>query len=199
MALPEIVRVKISSEAAGSITLSAVVVRDMPVRELIEAMLGTAGKNPARLHDLLRAGSLVSGESRFRWTGFDADPSALAGILATFPDPDPGRPFAAASCVRAVLKGPNARIGIDRAAASERRLFRRHSFWDALVELMRTAEPRYVGYSYSERADTYEVGLTADAAALLRESAAALRYSTLEAQIRQSRLDRIEFFVGRTA
>src|SRR5258705_12367827 len=101
MPLPDSVRVKLSSEVAESISITPVVVRDIPMRELIEHMLGITGKDAPRLHELLLRGTLVSGASRFRWTGWDADRKGIAEVLATFPDPDPLRPFAAAIGVRA--------------------------------------------------------------------------------------------------
>ena len=73
MALPPTVRVKLSSEAAESISITPVVVQEMPVRELVEYMLGVTGKDEARIRELLLRGSLVSGASRFRWTGWDVD------------------------------------------------------------------------------------------------------------------------------
>src|SRR5438128_12430511 len=106
MPLPDSVRVKLSSEAAESISITPVVIRDIPMRELIEHMLGITGKDGPRLHELLLRGTLVAGASRFRWTGWDADSDAIRSLLATFPDPDPGRPFSAERCVRAALRGP---------------------------------------------------------------------------------------------
>jgi hypothetical protein len=197
--LPETIRVKISSEAADSISLTPVVVREMLTRELIEAMLGVAGKDPARVHDLLQRGSLVAGASRFRWQGWDADRAAIEAALATFPDPDPGREFARKSCLHAVLKGPKVRIDIPREAGSERRLFQKRSFWDVLMEYAEAARPRYAGYSYRERADHYTVEVPPAGAIRLRESAGAIRYSTLEVQVRHAHFDMIEFYVTRNA
>src|SRR6516162_9046880 len=98
MALPQTIRVKLSSEAAESIALTPVVVQEMAVRDLIEHVLGVTGKDEARIRDLLLRGTLVSGASRFRWTGWEAAPDGLREMLATFPDPDPLRAFAAAAC-----------------------------------------------------------------------------------------------------
>jgi hypothetical protein len=95
MALPPTLRVKLSSEAAGSISITQVVVQEMPVAELVEHMLGVTGKDEARIRQLLLRGTLVSGASRFRWTGCDAAPDDLRLLLATFPDarpPPPPRP-----------------------------------------------------------------------------------------------------------
>src|SRR5689334_9069219 len=103
MSLPDTVRVKLSSEDAGAISLTQVVVRDMPVRELVEYMLGVTGKDEARIRDLLLRGSLINGASRFRWTGWDASLPAVRDLLATFPDAQPDRPFVRERCVRAIL------------------------------------------------------------------------------------------------
>jgi hypothetical protein len=197
VALPDTISVKISSEAAEYISLTPVVVREMAVRELIETMLGVTGKDAARIRELLLRGSFVSGASRLRWQGWSADPEAVASVLATFPDPDPQRPFAPQSCVRAVLKQPSARVEIEREAGRERRPFRGRSFWDALMELAATGQPAYTGYSYRHRADRYSVALSPGAAERLRESTGAIRYSALEAQVRRARIESVEFYVER--
>src|SRR5712691_6113337 len=114
MPLPETIRIKLSSEVAESISITPVVVRDIPTRELIEHMLGITGKDAPRLHELLLRGTLVSGASRFRWAGWDADQEAIQSALATFPDPDPRRPFSAELCVRAALRARGRRIEIPR-------------------------------------------------------------------------------------
>jgi hypothetical protein len=43
MPLPQTVRVKLSSEAAGAITITPVLLQELPVGELIEHVLGLAG------------------------------------------------------------------------------------------------------------------------------------------------------------
>src|SRR5664279_156013 len=151
MALPPIVRVKLSSEAAESISITPVVLQDMAVRELVEYMLGVTGKDEARIRELLLRGSLVSGASRFRWTGWDAGLETVRELLATFPDPDPSRPFAAASCTRATLRGGRQPIEITREAGSRKGLFQRESFWDVLMKVIGAGTPGYAGYSYRER------------------------------------------------
>lgn len=197
MALPETIRVKISSEAAEFISITPVVVRQMPARELIEAMLGVTGKDAARVREIFRRGSLVEGASRFRWDAIEADPAAIESMLATFPDPDPARPFAPRLCLRAVLKGPNTRIDIPRQAGSERRLFRKRSFWDVLMEFAEGGTPRYLGYSYRDRADHYTLPVEPAESVRLCASAGTIRYSGLEAQVRRARFDSIELYVER--
>ena len=96
------------------------VVQDLPVRELVEHMLGVAGKDEARIREMLLRGTLVSGASRFRWAGWEADRESLRELLATFPDADPPRPFAAAGCMRALLRGGRQAIEIPREAAARK-------------------------------------------------------------------------------
>src|SRR5215212_4987641 len=129
MPLPPTVRVKLSSEAAEAISLTPVVVQELPVRDLVEHILGVTGKDETRIGELLLRGSLVSGASRFRWQGWEADCDAVHTLLATFPDPDPARAFAAGNCVRAVLRGGRQAIELAREAAARKGMFQRASFW----------------------------------------------------------------------
>jgi hypothetical protein len=198
MALPETISVKLSSEAAGYLSVTPVVVREMPVRELIEMALGLTGKDLVRLRELLQRGTLVSGASRLRWTGWDAAPAALQAALDTFPDSDPARSFTPECCVHAVLKGAGYRIEIPREAGSRKRLFRRRSFWDVLMALAAQSAPRYLEYSYRERADCYLADLSPAAVQHLRQHARMLKYSRLENQLRSAPLDSIAFYVKRS-
>jgi len=120
MSLPATVRVKLSSEAAEGISITRVVVQDLPLRDLVEHMLGITGKNEARVRELLLRGTLVSGASRFRWAGWEAGLDDLRELLATFPADDPARPFVSERCVRAVLRGGRQAIHIPREAAGRK-------------------------------------------------------------------------------
>src|ERR1035441_6093790 len=155
MALPQTVRVKLSSEVAEAISITPVVLQELPVRELVEHLLGIAGKDEPRIREMLLRGTLVSGATRFRWAGWEADRERLRGLLATFPDADPARPFAAAGCIRATLRGGRHAIEIPREAAARKSLFQRKTFWDLLMEVVAASGPAYSGYSYRERADRY--------------------------------------------
>ncbi|MCX6633151.1 MAG: hypothetical protein NTW28_36610 [Candidatus Solibacter sp.] len=197
MALPPTVRVKLSSEAAGSISITPVVVQEMPVRELVEYMLGVTGKDETRLRELLLRGSLVSGASRFRWTGWDASLGDLRELLGTFPDPDPSRRFAAANCTHATLRGGRQPIEISREAGARKGLFQRDSFWNALMKVIDAAPPVYAGYSYRERADRYHREFSQEEAGQLRIASPLVRYTTLGDQIRTVAFTQAELLVKR--
>jgi hypothetical protein len=197
MALPETIRVKLSSEAAGSIALTPVVVQELATRELVEHILGVTGKDEARIRDLLRHGTLVSGASRFRWDGWEVAEADLRGLLAIFPDPDPSRPFLAAACVRAILRGGRQAIEIPREAGARKGLFQRQSFWDTLLSVVGAGEAKYLGYSYRDRADRYLRELTHADAERLRAARGSVRYSTLRVQLSQLAFTQAELWVMR--
>jgi hypothetical protein len=197
MALPQTVRVKLSSEVAEAISITPVVLQELPVRELVEHLLGIAGKDESRVREILLRGTLVSGASRFRWAGWDADVASLGELLATFPDPDPGRPFAAAGCIRATLRGGRRAIEIPREAAARKSLFQRKTFWDLLMEVVAACGPAYSGYSYRERADRYLREFTSAETDGIRAAAAAVRYSALRDQIRSVGFATAELYVTR--
>jgi hypothetical protein len=191
--LPKQVRVKISSEAAAEIAMTPVVAQEMELRALIEVLVGVCGKDARRISELLSRGSVVESASRFRWTPFEAPEESLAGVLASFPDPNPTRPFDQALCIGARLHGPRARIELPRELASTRRFFKRRSFWDALMAAVEGGSPAYVNYSYRERADIYHL----PAPAALADAAKLLTYSGLVKQVENATLTHIELLVRR--
>jgi hypothetical protein len=193
MALPEFIRVKLSSEAAEAISITAVVNQEMALRELVEYMLGVAGKDPARIRELLLRGSLVSGASRFRWAGWEADAEDLCGLLATFPDPDPTRPFDPGRCARAVLRGGRQAIEIPRDAPGRKGI---GVFWETLMLTVGSAAV-YAGYSYRDRADRYRREFSLSEIERLRAAAEKVKYSTLREQIRGAGFVSAELYVPR--
>jgi hypothetical protein len=194
MALPESVRVKLSSEAAGAISITPVVVQDMPLHDLVEHLLAVAGKDHARIREMLMRGSLVSAGSRFRWAGWEPSGEDIAAVLATFPDADPSLPFDAARCVRAVLRGGRAPLELLREPPGGKRL---GSLWGALMESAASERPAYAGYSYRERADYYRHEFRAADVPRLQAAAETVKYPTLREQIRTGGFSFAEFYVPR--
>jgi len=197
MSLPATIRVKLSSEAAEGISITRVVVQDMLLRDLVEHMLGITGKNEERVRELLLRGTLVSGASRFRWTGWDAELDALRELLATYPGDDPARPFRPERCVRAVLRGGRQAIHIPREAGARKPLVRKASFWDVLMDLAAAGEVQYLHYSYKHRADCYRFDMPLAATGKLRAASVAVKYSSLREQIQSAGFVWAELFVER--
>jgi hypothetical protein len=197
MALPQTVRVKLSSEVAEAISITPVVLQELPVRELVEHLLGIAGKDESRIREMLLRGTLVSGATRFRWAGWEADRESLRELLATFPDAEPARPFAAAACIRATLRGGRHAIEIPREAAARKSLFQRKTFWDLLMEVVGASGPAYSGYSYRDRADRYLREFTPAEIECVRAAASEVRYSALREQIWSVGFTRAELYVTR--
>jgi len=187
MPLPGTVRVKLSSEAAGAVSFTPVVVQELPVRELLEQVLGVVGKNEPRVREILLRGTLVSGASRFRWTGWEPDPAGLRQVLDSFPDPDPSRAFEKDRCVRAILRGGRQPIEIPREGL----------FWELLMEVARDAGMQYGGYSYRHRADRYLRPFSAGETARLCAGSGTVRYSMLREQIRSAGFREAELYVTR--
>lgn len=197
MGLPGTVRVKLSSEEAGYVSITPVVVREMPLGELLEMVLAATGKDAARVAEVLGRGTLSRGASRLRWQGFPATAQDLSAALAAFPDPDPARRFQPEDCTGVVLRSDEGRFEISRRTASARRLLHRRSFWDALLAVSARQPLRYLTYCYRQRADCYVADLTPPAALELQGQAEELRYSALARRLRRARLEAIEFYVPR--
>jgi hypothetical protein len=187
MPLPGTVRVKLSSEAAGAVSFTPVVVRELALRELLEHVLGVVGKNEPRIREILLRGTLVSGASRFRWTGWEPDPAGLHQLLDSFPDPDPSRVFDKERCARAILRGGRQPIEISREGL----------FWDLLMEVAGEAGMQYGGYSYRDRADRYLRPFSVGETERLRAGSGTVRYSALREQIRSAGFREAELYVTR--
>ena len=197
MPLPDTIRAKISSEAAGYISMTPVARQELPLAELVERILAMTGKDVARIRQILSRGSFVSGSSRYRWPALDASEDDLGPLLAAFPDPDPARPFDVARCRRVVLRGSRGSVEIDYEAAAKRRLLRKQSYWDVLIPMLEALTPEYQRYSYADRADVYLTRLPLETAERLQQEASLLKFSTLIEQVRRLAPRAAELFVER--
>jgi len=197
MALPERVRVKLLSEAAGYVTSTRVMQRDFPIQELLEAVVSVAGKNLERIRWLLRTGSIVVGDYRYRWVSLEAAREDLEPLLERFPDPWPQREFQPGRCVQAQIHAGVETIDLPREEGARTRLLRKATFWDALLQLARERAPHYETYSYRQRADVYSLEPTAGEAARLREAAALLASERTAERIQRLPLGKITFLVNR--
>jgi hypothetical protein len=199
MAAPDTVRVKLSSEEAGTISLTPVVVREMPFGELLEEIAAVHGKDRERIAATLKRGSVAGGATRFRWQPMELSEAELASALACLPDDEPARPFEGVRCTQVLFTGPGVRIAVLREVAEARRLFRRTSFWSALPQIAGAVQGgvHYVAYSYRERADIFRAPLSAAQRESIRLALPALKHAALARRIHLAPFDAIEFIVTR--
>jgi hypothetical protein len=186
--LPETIPVRYTEEEAGYVTVRPLVRQTFRLHELLDMILTVAGKDIARVRQLLQSGTVVYHFYRYSWAGFDANEAELAAALAEFPDPDPARPFSGVHCTNAILEGagPNPRtlLDLDRATASKRRLFRGQSFWERLMEIAAEENPVYRKYSYGSRADLYALALNTETISRIAEAANRLAPAKLRSALR---------------
>ncbi|MBI3644885.1 MAG: hypothetical protein HY233_02820, partial [Acidobacteriales bacterium] len=183
MPLPAQIPVKYTEEEAEYLSVRPVVRQTFQLAELVDMVLGVTGKDPARVQQILRTGTVVFNFYRYWWTGFEADAQELAAVLAQFPDADPARAFRAEECSVAVLVGksfqpapghatlPANGIELSREQTSHTRLFSQRNFWDALMNVPSESAPAYLGYSYQRRADVYVSEISLDQATSLAHAA----------------------------
>jgi hypothetical protein len=188
MPLPETIPVRYTEEEAGYVTVRPLVRQTFRLDELLDMILSVAGKDAARVRQLLHSGTVVYHFYRYTWTGIESSEVELAAALAQFPDADPSRPFAASKCTNAVFDDagvhPRHLLDLDRVTASKRRIFRGKSFWEGLLEIAADENPVYQKYSYSRRADLYRLDLDAENASRIEEAANRLASGKLRAALR---------------
>lgn len=176
MALPETIPVRYTEEEAGYVSFRPLVKQIFSLNELLDMVLSVTGKDPERLRQILRSGTVVFHFYRYWWQGFEIAEAELAALLARFPDPEPSREFRIEHCSAALIednaKPPRVLTEIERAIASRTSLFRRRSFWAALASVAAAGPVGYQGYSYSRRADLYRLELGDEQRAALVAAAA---------------------------
>jgi hypothetical protein len=193
--LPETIAVKYTEEEAEYLSMRPLVRQTFRAPELVDMIVQVAGKDSARVQQILRAGTIVFHSFRYWWQGFNPDAAALAEILAKYPDADPTRPFRAADCVEVILESsgspPRHSLRITKEAATKspslqkiaRALRNKPSFWQRLMNFAEEAHPRYREYSYARRRDLYSIALTPDQIARLAQEAARHAPRTLRTEL----------------
>jgi hypothetical protein len=194
MGLPVTIRVKISSEAAGYVALTPVVVQEIELKELLGHIATAAGKEPEAVASMLKSGVVVSGASRFRWEGFEADPGELAEVLAGMPSDDPSRAFDGSLCRAMVFVSPTRRYVMDREFGMKRRLFKQ-PFWVTFLGAI--PAPAYGYYIHSEGADLYKLKLTPPVVVALRAAASLMKDPGVARLLAGHGFTAVEFIVPR--
>jgi len=175
MALPEKIPVRYTEEEAGYVSFRPLVRQMFSLNELLDMVLSVTGKDAARIRQILKSGTVVFHFYRYWWQGFEIAEAELDPLLAPFPDPDPSRAFRSEHCTVALFEDsatpPRLLIEVERTVASRSGLFRRRSFWEALLSAAAAGSVGYHGYSYARRGDVYHLALTDEHRAALTKAA----------------------------
>jgi hypothetical protein len=103
---------------------------------------------------------------RYSWDGITADLAELGALLISFPDDEPGRPFApenAASVILEIGGGTQHHVvEIERRDAADKRFLAKQSPWDVLVQAAKLFPARYEKYSHARKADLFRISLPYD-------------------------------------
>ena len=171
MPLPENISVRYTEDEAGYISVRPVVRQSFQLAELADMVVSVAGKNAARVAQIFRAGTVVYNGYRYWWEGFSAQHDEISALLAPFPEDDASRAFRPEEVAAVILEigGGTQRTAVEltRQEVDRRRLFRRRSPWDCLLEFARASQPHYESYSYTQRGDLYRASLSFDAGSQL--------------------------------
>ena len=82
MALPQEIPVRYTEEEAGYVSFRPVVRQTFRVHELLDMVLSVTGKQPERIRQILRSGTVVFHFYRYWWEGFEAGEAELQALLA---------------------------------------------------------------------------------------------------------------------
>jgi len=185
MSLPQQISVRYSDEDAGYLSVRPVVKQTFQLHELADLVVSVVGKDPARVQQIFRTGSVLYNGYRYAWDPLQAELPDFVLLLANFPEDDPNRAFAAAQAVAVLFEtgGGSQRnvVELTRKEASEKKLFAKSAPWDLLLQLAAVSPPRYEKYSHARRADLFRLAIPYDQgqqllAALLDAAPRALRH-----------------------
>jgi hypothetical protein len=187
MPLPAQIPVKYSEDEAQFISIRPLVRQTFRPTELIDMIVSVAGKDPHRVQQILRSGTIVFNSYRYWWDAIDSAPTELATLLSAYPDADPSRPFNSENCTEVILDSagtpPRHSLRLTRTEASRKRFLRTRSLWEALLDLTREQAPAYREYSYAHRADVYALPLDPTAIGRLMLEAAQYAPRPMAAQL----------------
>jgi hypothetical protein len=163
MPLPEQIPLRYTEEDAGYVSMRPVVKQTFRLNELADMVVSVTGKDPARVQQILRNGTVVYNGYRYSWAGITAEFDEIEALLRAFPDDDPARPFQpeTATSVLFEIGGGTQRniVEVLRSDASQKKLFGKNSPWEVLLQFARGSTARYEKYSHARKADLYRISL----------------------------------------
>ena len=193
---PTTIRVKLVSEAAGYITVSHVMQRDFTLPELVELLLPVVGKNRDRIRQILQAGTISTGDYRYRWEKLDVSEEELEAILEAMPGPEPSRPFQPESCFLIRFRRGQETLELPPDRAARKSLFARQSFWEGLLRLTERGL-HYTDYSHADHADVFALPLDSDAREAFRGLLPLLKPKSAAERLGRLRPEKIEWLLRR--
>jgi len=138
------------------------------LHELVDMVVRIAGKDPARVQQIFRSGTVVYHGYRYCWDALSTDVAELAPLLASFPEDEPARKFVSRQATSALLEmgGGTQRTVTEilRQDASAKKLFAKNSPWDVLTRWAESQTARYEKYDHGRKADLFRVSLPFDQA-----------------------------------
>ena len=168
MPLPTQIPLRYTEEDAGFVSVRPVVKQTFQLHELVDMVVSVAGKDPARVQQIFRTGTVIYNGYRYWWDALPADREEIDRLLLPFPDDDPSRPFDPAQATAVLLEiGGGAQrtvVEISRHDAAKKKLFAKHSPWDVLTNFASGKSPRYDKYAHDRRADLFRLSLPFDQA-----------------------------------
>jgi hypothetical protein len=185
MPLPQQIPVRYSDEDAGYLSMRPVVKQTFQLHELADLVVSVVGKDPARLQQIFRTGSVIYNGYRYAWDPLNAELPEFESLLSPFPEDDPSRGFNPSQTIAVLFEigGGTQRttVEVTRKEAADKKLFAKFTPWDLLLQLAAASPPRYEKYSHARRADLFRLTLPYDraqqlVAALLDAAPRALRH-----------------------
>jgi hypothetical protein len=166
MRLPQQITVRYAEDDAAYVSMRPVVKQTFRLSELADMVVSVVGKDPTRVQQIFRTGTVLYNGYRYWWEGLDADLHEIEELLLPFPDDDPSRQFnpSQATAILFEIGGGTQRniVEITSKEASEKRLLAKASPRDVLLNFAASAAPRYEKYSHARRADLFRLTLPFD-------------------------------------
>jgi hypothetical protein len=185
MPLPQQIPLRYCDEGAGYLSMSPVVKQTFQLQELADLVVSVVGKDPTRVQQIFRTGSVSYNGYRYAWDPLNAPLPDFESLLSQFPEDDPSQSFNPSHAIAVLFEvgGGTQRttVEVTRKEAADKKLFAQFTPWDLLLQLAAASPPRYEKYSYARRADLFRLTLPYDRAqqllaALLDAAPRALRH-----------------------
>jgi hypothetical protein len=165
---PNQIPVRYTEEDAGFVSVRPVVKQTFQLHELVDMVVSVVGRDPARVRQIFRSGTVIYNGYRYWWDALPAEREEIERLLLPFPDDDPSRPFdpEQATAVLLEIGGGSQRtiVEITRHDAAGEKLFTKLSPWDVLTNFASGKSPRYEKYAHARRADLFRLSLPFDQA-----------------------------------